>query len=130
MRQTLGRLKKLALYGQAVAYPLLGANHFINPDFYSVMFPPWLADYAFELNLLAGIAEIVLGLNLFLPQFRALAAKGIILMLIAFLPVHVYMIQAGGCLSPMVCLPLWLAWVRLVVMHPILMLSAWRVKDT
>jgi len=109
------------------AFVLAGLYHFINPEFYYPMFPPYFP-WIEGLNIMAGIAEIVLGAALFSSKFRRFAAYGIIGLMIVFLPIHIYMIQAGGCLSEAVCLPLWGAWVRLLVIHPILIASAWWVR--
>jgi uncharacterized membrane protein len=46
-------------------------------------------------------------------------------LLIAFIPTHIYMIQKGGCMSPEVCIPAWVAWLRLFPMQFVLMYWAW-----
>jgi len=59
------------------------------------------------------------------PKTRPFAAWGIIMMLIAFLPVHTIMIgDAPLKLGDLLVTPL-LAWVRLVVLQPLLILWAW-----
>lgn len=71
-------------------YMLAGINHFVNPDFYQKIMPPWLP-WHFELIYISGAAEIILGLLLFFPQTRRAAAWGIIALLIAVFPANIQM---------------------------------------
>jgi uncharacterized membrane protein len=118
---------KISLWIQAGFYTLGGINHFVNPDFYLELIPKYFI-YINELNIIAGIVEVVLGLSLLSNQLRKYAAYGIILMLIAFIPSHIYFIQIGGCVEGGLCAPVWIGWVRLILVHPLLMLWAWSVK--
>ncbi len=108
---------------------LAGLFHFINPDFYFPMMPGWFPAPEL-LNLLAGVVEIILGTGLLIRKYARPASYGVIFLMILFIPVHVYMIQVGGCVSDTVCLPLWAAWVRLVLIHPLLILFALWVGQT
>jgi uncharacterized membrane protein len=105
-------------------YVLAGLNHFINPDFYIGLIPPYLPEPEL-LNTMAGVAEAVFGGFLLYRKTRTWAALGIMAMLTAFIPAHVYMIQAGGCIEGSLCVPLWVAWLRLILVHPLLMYWAW-----
>lgn len=119
--------KKISLWAQAGFYFVGGLNHFINPEFYLDLIPRYLIFFD-EINLLAGIMEVVLGIGLLLPVTRNYAAYGIILMLLAFIPSHVYFIQIGGCVEGGLCAPTWVGWVRLVIIHPLLIYWAWSVR--
>jgi uncharacterized membrane protein len=104
-----------------------GVNHFVNPEFYLRLIPPYLPS-AGVLNALAGVAEIVGGVGLLLPRTRRVAAWGLIAMLVAFLPVHLEPMRVGECVTPQgPCLPMWAWWVRLVVVHPLLFAWVWWV---
>jgi uncharacterized membrane protein len=54
-----------------------------------------------------------------------LATYGIILLLIAFIPAHIIMIQKGFCLSNGFCFPAWVMWIRLFPLQFLLILWAW-----
>jgi len=41
----------------------------------------------------SGVAEILLGLGLLFDETRVLSIYGIVLMLLVFLPIHIYMIK-------------------------------------
>jgi uncharacterized membrane protein len=83
------RTKRALLYVMAFLYVLAGFNHLVSPDFYVAIIPPDLPNPEW-LNLLSGLAEIVLGVFLLEPRVRALAAWGIIALLIAVFPANLY----------------------------------------
>ena len=116
-------LKKVSLVLLIILYIGAGINHFWHPDFYYSIIPPYLPN-PYLINIAAGISEIVLGILLIFSTTRKFASYMIIAMLIAFLPVHVYMIQKGGCMNEIVCISLWEAWLR-IFFQPILILWAW-----
>jgi uncharacterized membrane protein len=68
---------------------LAGVAHFVRTDVYLPMMPPYLPAHR-ELILLSGVAEVVLGLAVLVPQTRRLAAWGIILLLIAIFPANLH----------------------------------------
>jgi len=88
------RTKKTLLYVMAAFYVFGGYNHLANPEFYLRMMPPSLPEPEW-LNVLSGLAEIVLGVFLLEPKLRAFAAWGIIALLIAVFPANVYMATAN-----------------------------------
>ncbi|WP_115463100.1 DoxX family protein [Winogradskyella aurantiaca] len=125
MAITLNNSLRYALIG---FYAFAGTYHFINPDFYYELIPPYLP-FPKIINYVSGIAEIMLAIGVGIAPLRALAVKGLIVMLIAFIPSHVYFIQAGSCVNDSLCVDPWIAWARLLVIHPLLILWAWKVKD-
>lgn len=118
------KLKQTFRYLLGVFYVAAGVNHFISPEFYIPLIPPYFP-YPEVINIVAGIAEIALGLMVFFHSTVRIACYGIIAMLVAFIPAHVYFVQIGSCIEGGLCTPQWLGWVRLVVIHPILILWAW-----
>lgn len=107
-------------------YVVAGLNHFINPSFYSALIPPYLPLHT-VINYGSGAAEILLGLGLLSTVTRRPAAIGIIVMLIAFIPAHIHFIIQDSCLGEL-CVPTWVGWVRLLAIHPVLLLWAWSVS--
>ncbi len=75
-----------------------GALHFVNPDFYLKIMPPYLPLHR-ELVFLSGVFEVALGALLLIPRFSRLAAWGIIALLIAVFPANVYVYQNQDVLS-------------------------------
>lgn len=80
------------LYLMAFIYTIAGINHFRSPKLYKKIIPPYLPNPSL-LNYLSGLAEIMLGISLFIPTLSHYAAWGIIVLLIAVFPTHFYMYQ-------------------------------------
>ena len=117
-------MKKISFYGLVIFFILAGLNHFIDPEFYYPLIPPYFP-FPIWINVISGLLEIVLGTALLLSGYRRYAAYGLIILLILFIPSHVYFIQVGGCIDGGLCVPAWIAWVRLIVIHPLLLWWIW-----
>jgi len=95
----MSRPKTILLYIMAAFYVFAGYNHLANPEFYLAIMPPNLPEPEL-LNVLSGLAEIVLGIFLLDRRTRALAAWGTIALLVAVFPANVYAatanVGAGG----------------------------------
>src|SRR5262249_3470675 len=70
-------------------YVVAGLAHFVRTDYYLPMMPAYLPAHR-ELVLLSGVAEVVLGIAVLIPQTRRLAAWGVILLLIAIFPANLH----------------------------------------
>lgn len=101
-------IQQIGLYLMSFLYIIAGINHFIKPKFYLAIMPPYIPAHELMV-LLSGIAEVVLGIGLLFPLTRALAAWGIILLLLAVLPANVYMITSEKFSK----IPTWILWLRL-----------------
>jgi uncharacterized membrane protein len=96
-------------------YVLAGVMHFVRPSFYEAIMPPFLAGY--DLVMISGVCEVLLGLLLLLPSCRRLAAWGIILLLVAIFPANVQMaVNYYREHHPL----LWIALVRLPLQIPLI----------
>ncbi|MCV9931201.1 DoxX family protein [Flavobacterium sp. LS1R47] len=80
------------IYLMASLYIIAGINHFRNPRIYLKIIPPYFTNPKL-LNVLSGITEITLGLLLLIPATSHFAAWGIIALLVAVFPTHMYMYQ-------------------------------------
>lgn len=81
--------KSVLLHVMAVNYAAAGFFHLLKPEFFLPLIPPGLPSPEW-LNLLSGLAEIVLGVFLLEPRTRVFAAWGVIALLIAVFPANVY----------------------------------------
>ena len=85
-------IKNISLVLLILLYIGAGINHFLKPEFYASIIPPYIP--AHELMVaLSGVAEIVLGLALIPKKTRRVAALLICVMLVVFIPVHLFMLE-------------------------------------
>jgi len=118
-------LQQILFFMLIAFYIFAGYNHFASPSFYLPIIPPYLSNWANQINLLSGILEIILGILLIPTSTRPYAAKGIIILLILFIPSHIYFIQKGTFTLGTLEITPTLSWFRLLIGQPILMLWAW-----
>src|SRR5262245_38707704 len=85
-------MRTLSKYLLAAFMVGAGAMHFIKPDFYVKIMPPYLPLHR-ERVYLSGVFEIALGICLLVPRLSRLAAWGIIALLIAVFPANIYLYQ-------------------------------------
>ena len=120
---------KISLVIMTAFYLFAGINHFRDPEFYLPLIPPYLPNPNL-INDVSGIIEILLGFGLIFLTTRRFAAYGIIAMLIAFIPAHVHFIQIDSCIEGGLCVPQWIGWARLLLIHPLLIWWAWSNSST
>ena len=88
----MNRSKTVSKYLLAIFMVVAGTMHFVKPDFYMKIMPPYLPLHL-EAVYLSGFFEVVLGFLLIVPRFSRLAAWGIIALLIAVFPANIYLYQ-------------------------------------
>ena len=84
------RLKQISKYILAAIFIAGGINHFVMPDVYRRIMPPYLPAPLF-LIYLSGLLETGFGIALLVPKYSRRAAWGIILVLIGVFPANVFM---------------------------------------
>jgi uncharacterized membrane protein len=88
----MSRIRTTFKYLLAIFMVGAGTMHFVRPDFYMKIMPPYLPLHL-PLVYLSGLFEAGLGLLLLVPRFSRLAAWGIIALLIAAFPANIYVYQ-------------------------------------
>ena len=84
------RLRKIARLLLCIFFIVAGIGHFIMPDFYIKMMPPYLP-IPYTLIYLSGLAEIGLGLIGLFPSASYWARAGMIWLLMAVFPANLHM---------------------------------------
>ncbi len=112
-----GRLKHISLYIMALLYIGIGTNHFINPDKFQKIIPPFIP-FPLACVYFSGLFEIIFGAGLLFKKYRRFAAIGLIILLIIVFPANLYMLTSGKFQQ----FPQWLLWLRLPLQ---LLLIAW-----
>ncbi|MFP6806203.1 MAG: hypothetical protein VB957_03310 [Pseudomonadales bacterium] len=67
-----------------------GVMHFINPDIFVAIVPPWVP-YALAAVYISGFFEVVLALLIIWPKSRPMAGWGLVALTIAVTPANVHM---------------------------------------
>lgn len=111
-------------------YLFAGSNHFVNPSFYLPLIPPYLSQWSNEINILSGVVEVLLALLLIPKSTRIKAGKGIIILLLVFIPCHIYFIQKGAFMIGSFMFNPLKSSIRLFIGQPLLILwSYWASKS-
>lgn len=81
--------KSVLLWVMGIFYMFAGSMHFLRPDAYMPMMPPYLPWHLF-LIYLSGLVEVLVGVGVLIPTTRRLAAWSAILLLIAVFPANIH----------------------------------------
>ena len=80
---------KLILIFLLAAIMLFGAfNHMYAPEVYAAFIPDFFPENL--ANIVSAIAEGVIGIALIVPKYRKWGGLGFFLLMIAFLPIHIW----------------------------------------
>lgn len=88
----MSRAKPISKFLLAIFMIVAGTMHFVNPEFFLKIMPPYLPFHK-ELVPLSGVCEILLGILLLIPKYSHVAAWGIMALLIAVFPANIYLYQ-------------------------------------
>ena len=69
-----------------------GVNHFINPNFYVKIMPPYIPAHL-TMVYVSGFFEVLGGGGFLIPRLRRAAGWGLIALLIAVFPAHLHMMM-------------------------------------
>ena len=120
-------IKSIALYLSVAGYIYVGFLHFIQPDFFLQIMPPYLP-FHLPLVYVSGFIEIILGLCLLIKKLRFYVGWGLIILLVAVYPANIYLAfnetpQIALGISPFVA-----SWVRLPLQFVFIGLAYWFTK--
>ena len=88
----MARFRRPLLYLLSFQLCAVGFLHLLEPDFFVAIIPPALPNPEW-LNVIAGLAEIVIGVYLLEPRTRVFAAWAAVALAIAVFPANVNMLQ-------------------------------------
>ena len=101
-------IRTLLLWLAAIFFVVAGIGHFMKPELYLKIMPPYLPAPAL-IVFISGVAEVAGGLGLLIRPFRRAAGWGLIALLIAVFPANIYMLQHPGLFD----IEPWILWARL-----------------
>ena len=85
--------KYILIIISSIFYVLVGIKHFIDPNFFLAIVPPYLP-YHLELVYISGLFEILFGVMILIPKYRYWGSLGLILLLIAVFAANIYLFQS------------------------------------
>lgn len=107
-----------------ILFILAGLNHFLNPDVYLSIMPPYLPSPLF-LVYLSGAFEILFGTLVLFPKWTKFAAWGIIFVLVAIFPANLHMALNAEDFS---FIPSILLWLRLPFQAVLIAWAYWHTQ--
>jgi len=81
-------MKKIILIFIAISMILGAVGHVASPEMYSALIPSFIPELI--AHLFATIAELAIGLALIIPKFRKYGGLAFMILMIIFLPIHVW----------------------------------------
>ena len=84
-------IAKITILITSIFYINVGIKHFLDPNWFLHIIPPYLNCIGLELVYISGFFEVVLGILILIPKYRKIGAYGIILLLIAVYPANIYL---------------------------------------
>ncbi|RKG89665.1 DoxX family protein [Corallococcus terminator] len=114
-------VKLILQFVLALFMVVAGVTHFRKPRMFMSIMPPYLP-YPRELVLLSGVAEVLLGVLLVVPQTTRLAAWGLVALFVAVFPANVHMARHPEKFRT---IPKALLWLRLPLQGVLILWALW-----
>tara|TARA_B100000674_G_scaffold437290_1_gene398002 strand:+ start:975 stop:1373 length:399 start_codon:yes stop_codon:yes gene_type:complete len=121
------KIKIGSMYLMAVGMIYIGIVHFLDPDFFLKIMPPYLP-WHLELVYISGFFEILLGILLLIKSYRTYAAWGLILLFLAVYPANIYLAFNEAPQKALEISPFLASWVRLPIQFVLIALAYWYTK--
>ena len=122
------RVKMFSMYAMSAGLIYVGIDHFIDPDFFLKIMPPYLP-WHLELVYISGFFEIFLGGLLLVKKYRYYAGWGLIFLFIAVYPANIYLAFNEAPQNALDISPFVASWVRLPLQFVIIAMAYWYTKS-
>ncbi|MDP6771119.1 MAG: hypothetical protein QF704_10520 [Anaerolineales bacterium] len=119
------KIKVASIIVMSVFYVRIGADHFLSPEWYLQIVPPYLP-FPLELVYISGFFEILFGLMLLHSYTRFYAGWGLIVLLLAVFPANIYLAQTNGAVLGTTSL---VAWGRLPFQLLFVSIAYWHTRQ-
>ena len=116
---------KTLRWAATLFFVVAGALHFVIPEFYLAMMPPFIPMKDI-LIVLTGLAEIALGIGLQIPVMRRRAGISLIALLVGIFPANIYVAVSQPALPDLSYEPASMWW-RLLL-QPLFIIWVWWVS--
>lgn len=102
-----------------------GLGHFVFPDFYVHIMPPYIP-FHLEVVYLTGVLEIIGGIAMVMRAYSKWVAYGLIVLLLAIFPSNIYMAMNPDVFTET---PIWGLYLRLPLQFVLIGWVYWSVYD-
>ena len=121
------KFKLISIYTLSVFYINVGITHFISPDFFKVILPPYIPFSMFFVYI-SGFFEILFGLMIIFKKSRYYGATGLCLLLIFVFPANVYLYNSYEA-QEILNITKEGSFLRLFFQIPLFVLAYWHSKE-
>jgi uncharacterized membrane protein len=122
-------LKLISVIVMSIFYVNVGIKHFIDPNWFLFIIPPYLSSIGIEIVYLSGFFEVILGILLLIPKYRKFAAYSLIILLIAVYPANIYLAFNKEPQELLNITAFMASWVRLPIQFIFLGLAYWHTRS-
>ena len=121
-------LKFLSIVIMSIFYIHVGIQHFIEPNWFLFIIPPYLSFIDLEIVYISGFFEILLGILLIIPRYRKISAFCLIILLIAVYPANIYLAFNKEPQELLNISAFKASWIRLPIQFIFLGIAYWHTK--
>ena len=121
------KFKLISIYTLSLFYINVGIAHFVSPDFFTVIMPPYIP-YSTFFVFLSGFFEVLFGSMIIFKKSRYYGASGLCLLLIFVFPANIYLFQSYEA-QEILNITKEGSFVRLFFQIPLLVLAYWHSKE-
>jgi len=73
-----------------------GVQHFVNPEFFLKVIPPFLMTIGYPIVYISGIIEITIGALMLTNKYQRIGALSFMWLMLFFLPLHIWDVFAAN----------------------------------
>ena len=122
-------IKNVILVLMSIFYVNVGIKHFLEPQWFLYIIPPYLSSIGLELVYISGFFEILLGILVLFKKYRKNVCYALIILLIAVYPANIYLAFNETPQKLINITPFMASWVRLPLQFILIGLAYYFSKD-
>ena len=122
-------IKNIVLVIMSIFYVNVGIKHFLEPEWFLHIIPPYLNYIGLELVYISGFFEIFLGILVLFEKYRKYACYALIILLIGVYPANIYLAFNETPQKLISITPFMASWIRLPLQFVLIGLAYYLSKD-
>ena len=73
-----------------------GVQHFLDPDFFMKVIPPFLLSIGLPIVYISGVIEIAIGVMMLINKYQVAGTYAFFILMLLFLPLHIWDVFADS----------------------------------